>query len=77
MFKKTKHGVEIDSQATDKTNAPKFGKRYPPKAAIESAGREMKQNQPRQLAKTKAKFGKKKARAQKIAIMLSKARKGI
>lgn len=31
---------------------------------------------PRQLAKTAKKFGKKRARKQKIAIMMSKARKG-
>ncbi len=76
MFKKTKHGVEIDSQAADRSQSPKFGKRYPPKAAIEEAGHEMKKNPPRQLAKTAKKFGKKKARAQKVAIMLNKARKG-
>ena len=75
MFKKTKHGVEIDSQAADRLNAPKF-KSYPKRESIERAGHEMKSNPPAQLAKTKKKFGKKKARAQKIAIMLSKARKG-
>lgn len=75
MYKKTKHGVEIDSQAADKANAPRF-KRYPAASSIERAGHEMKENPPSQIAKTAKKFGKKKARKQKIAIMLSKARKG-
>lgn len=77
MYKRTKDGIEIDSQAADKSNAPRFkSQRYPSKGAIESAGHEMKQNPPKQLAKTQKKFGKKKARKQAVAIMLSKARKG-
>lgn len=75
MFKKTKHGIEIDSQAADKGNMPKFGKRYPSKEAIADVGHEMKKNPPSQLKKTKKKFGKKRERAQKIAIMMDKARK--
>ncbi len=77
MYKKTKNGVEIDSQAADKGMAPRFkSKGYPSRDAIKSAGHEMKANPPAQLAKTKKKFGKKRARAQKVAIMLDKARKG-
>ena len=44
--------------------------------AIEEAGAEMKANPPAQLKKTAKKFGKKRARAQKVAILLHKARKG-
>ena len=47
----------------------------PSKQAIESAGREMKVNPPKQLAKTAKKFGKADANKQRVAIMLSKARK--
>lgn len=50
MYKKTKHGVEIDSQAADKASNPRFKGAKP--------------------------FGKKKARAKKMAGMLFKARKG-
>lgn len=70
MYKKTKHGVEIDSQAADKAMSPRF------KSRVASAGREMKANPPAQIEKTKKKFGKKRARSQKVAIMLNKARKG-
>jgi len=49
---------------------------YPPKAAIERAGREIKVNPPKQLAKTAKKFGAADAKKQRVAIMLSKARKG-
>lgn len=75
MYKKTKHGIEIDSQAADKNMVPRFGKR-PGRGAVEAAGHDMNMNPPAQLAKTAKKFGKKKARAQKVAMMLSKARKG-
>ena len=73
-MKKNKNGVEI-GQDEDKAMKPRFGKR-PPVRAIEEAGAEMKKNPPAQLKKTAAKFGKKRARKQKLAIMLSKARKG-
>ncbi len=75
MYKKTKHGVEIDSQKADKAMAPRFKSRPAPEA-VAAAGREVKANPPAQLKKTAKKFGKKRARAQKVAIMLSKARKG-
>lgn len=42
---------------------------------IEAAGHEMKQNPPKILARTTKKFGAKKAAKQRVAIMLSKARK--
>ena len=42
---------------------------------IEKAGHEMKINPPKILAKTRARFGKKRAEAQRRAILLSKARK--
>ena len=42
---------------------------------IEGAGHEMKVNPPKILARTRAKFGAKKAEAQRVAILLSKARK--
>lgn len=75
MYKKTKHGIEIDSQKADKGMSPRFGKN-PSRGAVESAGHEMKMNPPAQLKKTAKKFGKKKARKQAVAMMLSKARKG-
>lgn len=49
---------------------------YPPKASIEAAGKELKANPPKQLAKTAKKFGSADAKRQRVAIMLSKARKG-
>jgi hypothetical protein len=42
---------------------------------LHSVGRELKENPPRQLAKTRKKFGAKRADKQRIAILLSKARK--
>lgn len=50
--------------------------RYPAKSRIRRAGHELKVNPPRVLAKTRRKFGKKRAAKQRVAIMLSKARKG-
>jgi hypothetical protein len=51
------------------------GKGYPSKGAIEAAGHEMKQNPPKQLAKTARKFGAADAKKQRVAIMISKARR--
>lgn len=51
-------------------------KNYPSKSAIKSAGHEMKENPPRVLAHTAKKFGKAKAKKQRVAIMLAKARRG-
>lgn len=42
---------------------------------LESVGHELKENPPKQLAKTAKKFGKKDAQKQRVAILLSKARK--
>ena len=42
---------------------------------LHSVGKELKDNPPRQLKKTAKKFGKKRAQKQKVAILLSKARK--
>jgi hypothetical protein len=42
---------------------------------IERAGHEMKVNPPKILAHTAAKFGAKRAEEQRVAILLSKARK--
>lgn len=70
---KKKNGVEI-GQDEDKARKPMFGKR-PAVRAIEEAGHEIKMHPPRQLKKSAKKFGKKRARAQKVAMMLSKARK--
>lgn len=47
----------------------------PSKSAVKKAGHEMKVNPPAILAKTKKKKGKAASQKQKIAIMLSKARK--
>ena len=71
----TKHGVTVDDHDEHFKQGTKSGS-YPRSSAIEHAGHEMKVNPPRQLAKTAKKFGKKRAQKQKIAIMLSKARKG-
>ena len=48
----------------------------PSESAIESAGHEMKENPPSILAKTRAKFGAKRAEKQRVAILLNKARRG-
>jgi transposase len=50
--------------------------KYPSASKIEAAGHELKVNPPKQLAKTAKKFGKADAERQRVAIMLSKARKG-
>lgn len=42
---------------------------------IESAGHEMKMNPPKILAHTREKFGSKRAEAQRVAILLNKARR--
>lgn len=49
--------------------------KYPSKSAIESAGHEIKVSPPKILAHTEKKFGKADAKRQRVAIMLSKARK--
>lgn len=41
---------------------------------LESVGRELKENPPKQLAKTAKKYGKARAEKQRKAILLSKAR---
>jgi hypothetical protein len=41
---------------------------------LESVGKELRDNPPRQLAKTAKKSGKKRANKQRVAILLSKAR---
>jgi hypothetical protein len=41
---------------------------------LKSVGKELRDNPPRQLAKTAKKFGKKRANKQRVAILLSKAR---
>ena len=48
----------------------------PSKQALETAGHELKTNPPKQLSKTRRKFGAKRAEAQRRAIMFSKARRG-
>lgn len=45
------------------------------KKILKSVGKEIKQNPPRVLAKTAKKSGKAQADKQKVAILLSKARK--
>ncbi len=78
---KAAHGMH---ESDNPMNKPQFKhmstastqKQYPSKGKIESAGHEMKVNPPAILSKTKKKFGAKAAKKQKIAIMLSKARKG-
>lgn len=54
---------------------PQFGKK-PAKDKVKAAADEMEANPPAILAKTAKKSGAKQAAKQKIAIMLSKARKG-
>mgnify|MGYP001558508429 CR=1 FL=1 len=48
----------------------------PPQSDIAAAGHEVKTNPPRILAKTRKKFGAKRAEAQRTAIVLNKARRG-
>lgn len=43
--------------------------------ALETAGKEIKENPPQILASTRRKFGADRAKKQRIAILLSKARK--
>ncbi len=45
------------------------------RAILHSVGTELRDNPPRQLARTRKKFGKKRANKQRVAILLSKARK--
>ncbi len=45
------------------------------KDILEGVGQEMKANPPAQLAKTAAKFGPEKAKKQRVAILLSKAKR--
>lgn len=49
--------------------------KYPSPTAIEAAGHEIKTNPPKILRHTAKKFGKADARKQRVAIMLSKARR--
>jgi hypothetical protein len=42
---------------------------------VQSVGHELKENPPRQLAKTAKKYGKKRAEKQRVAILLNKSRK--
>lgn len=49
--------------------------RYPAQSRIRAAGEEMKSNPPAILAHTRAKFGAERARRQRIAILLAKARR--
>ncbi len=72
MYKKTKHGVEIDSQKADAGMKPRF------KTARFGAASAPKEAAPASPfgGKGKKKFGKKRARAAKAAAMISKARKG-
>ena len=45
------------------------------KGILEDVGHELKTNPPKQLAKTRAKFGAADANRQRVAILLSKSRK--
>lgn len=45
------------------------------RAITESVGRELRDNPPKQLAKTARKFGSERAAKQRVAILLSKSRK--
>jgi hypothetical protein len=47
----------------------------PSREALEAAGHELKHNPPKILAKTRRKKGKKAANKQRVAILLSKARR--
>jgi hypothetical protein len=51
-------------------------KRKPSKRKLQEIGHELKTNPPHVLAKTRKKFGAKRAEAQRRAILLSKARGG-
>lgn len=76
-----KNGVsisEFDNKSSFDTKKDSGGKRsgsYPKESAIEHSGHELKKNPPKILSRTSKKFGRAKARKQRIAIMLNKARK--
>lgn len=72
MKQRKPHVVSI----SEDMSKPKMRGDYPKASAIEKAGHEIKENPPAVVKHTERKFGKKRARKQKIAIMLSKARKG-
>jgi len=72
-----------DSEFDNPRNKPVFGKKpgvgmreYPSKDKTAAAGKEVKENPPAILAHTARKFGRARARKQKTAIILSKARRG-
>ncbi len=69
---------KLDGYGHDDFDDVETEKKYkkPSSKAIKAAGHEMKKNPPAILAKTAKKFGKEVAGKQKIAILLSKARKG-
>ncbi len=48
----------------------------PPSGMLSSAFREMKHNPPKQLAKTRKKFGAERADKQRVAMAMNKARRG-
>ena len=48
----------------------------PSEAKLEAAGSEMKANPPSVLATTRKKFGAERAEKQRVAILMSKARRG-
>lgn len=66
--------VSVKSENEDPQNVPRF---KPRPAAVAAAGREIKDNPPAILKKTAKKSGKGRAKKQAVAIMLSKARKGL
>lgn len=72
-----------DNEFDNPRNKPAFGKKpgvgareYPSKDKVAEAGKEVKASPPAVLAHTAKKFGRARARKQKTAIILDKARRG-
>lgn len=66
-----KNGASADSEWNNKINEIRM-----PSRAVERAGKEIKADEPEVVAKTRKKKGKAAAQKQRVAIMLSKARRG-
>ena len=69
-----KYKKHPDNEFSNPENRPSF-KGSASASAIEKAGHEIKENPPAILAKTRKKKGKAQADKQRVAVMLSKARR--
>lgn len=72
MKKRKSYGVSIDSHQADAVHYPKM----PSSSLVAAAGHEMKKNPPSVVEHTARKYGRARAKKQRTAILLSKARRG-